>query len=704
MMIDILKKETRFAKRLLLINILFFIVMALFIGITFSSLQNSKTATGVISFSLPPNVDMTNFNLFITNSGNTYVGDVAVDSQLLTEDTCKTFNMFLTKAVSGDVDSSAYIKLDLIFYGTNAITYNGSSYAFTDKNGDLLSQTLTYLSTSTTNGNVIVSFKSSSAVPQYASIFLDKILSGLSCSQTLSRRVLEIKASTSYQSDFSGSTDSSSIFINYSTASNVEVSTPTNQTNYSLSNIKVNGSSVGDLSQVPFGSTMTFDVVMTAGYDANEPLVTITYGNNVSELSYQSKDNKTYTYSLQVSNSFDISVEPVPNTYTIQFNGNGNTSGTMGNILCEYGKTYTLSSNTFVKAYNITYNQNYSGGTNSTITASCTFNGWTGSNGSSYGNKASISNLTTTNGDIFVMTANWLDASVTLPSPTRDGLSLIGWYNDASGTTLIGAGGENYIVTSNVTLYAKWDTVYSISLIGEYTQYISLSPNVTQASAGMKITVTFDLLNASVNGARIYNVTESSYIYIHASYSAPTENIVYELEMPSSNITIEVFEPICCVSGDTEILMADGTTKRADEVQIGDMVKSYNFESGEIENTKILSTTIVNRIQQITLKFNDGSELKITNDHALFTEFGWKGYNLDATKVTYGAFIDIVGEFEIGDNLFSLSKLFDKEIIDISLEEDVVNLYKMYTFVVENNHNYFSNGVLSHNALPCVGV
>ncbi|WP_283102112.1 BspA family leucine-rich repeat surface protein [Olsenella intestinalis] len=48
-------------------------------------------------------------------------------------------------------------------------------------------------------------------------------------------------------------------------------------------------------------------------------------------------------------------------------------------------------------------------------------------------------------------------ASVTLPTPTRAGYTLAGWYSDAQFATRAGNGGGSYIVNASVTLYAKWD-------------------------------------------------------------------------------------------------------------------------------------------------------------------------------------------------------------------------------------------------------
>lgn len=77
-------------------------------------------------------------------------------------------------------------------------------------------------------------------------------------------------------------------------------------------------------------------------------------------------------------------------TYQIVFNGNGNTSGSMTNMECKYGATYSLSSNGFKK-------DGYE------------FIGWaTSANGEVvYQNQQEISNLTSTNGTTINLYAKW---------------------------------------------------------------------------------------------------------------------------------------------------------------------------------------------------------------------------------------------------------------------------------------------------------
>ena len=153
------------------------------------------------------------------------------------------------------------------------------------------------------------------------------------------------------------------------------------------------------------------------------------------------------------------------NKYTITFNGNGSTSGSMKKLSnLKYGKTYTLTKNSFKK-------KGY------------TFKGWNtkkDGSGKTYKNKAEIKNLSAKSGGKVTLYAKWSKTKYTitynlnkgknnknnpssynittktikLKNPTRKGYTFKGWYSDKKCTkkvTKIKKGS-----TGNITLYAKW--------------------------------------------------------------------------------------------------------------------------------------------------------------------------------------------------------------------------------------------------------
>ena len=118
-----------------------------------------------------------------------------------------------------------------------------------------------------------------------------------------------------------------------------------------------------------------------------------------------------------------------PISYSVKFNGNGSTSGSMSNQSHTYDTAKALTANAFKRAFVVTYNYNGNGKSNTTATATATFGGWaTSASGSKvYSDKQSVKNLSSTAGATVNLYAKWTDASVTLPTPTRTGYTFSGW-------------------------------------------------------------------------------------------------------------------------------------------------------------------------------------------------------------------------------------------------------------------------------------
>ena len=195
-----------------------------------------------------------------------------------------------------------------------------------------------------------------------------------------------------------------------------------------------------------------------------------------------------------------------PNSYTIYFNGNGATSGSMSSMSCYYGSTYKLNSNAYKRVYTLTYNKNYTGASSSDVSVPCTFLYWS-CNNSTYRDGASVSNLTSINGDSVTMYAQWEYGSVTLPTLIRSGYKFEGWYTSSG--SYIGEGGSSYTVKSNQTIYAHWkEDVISptISNVSHTDTTITISLNRNNATTGSWI------IEASLSnfGTVVYTATITS--------------------------------------------------------------------------------------------------------------------------------------------------------------------------------------------------
>ena len=177
------------------------------------------------------------------------------------------------------------------------------------------------------------------------------------------------------------------------------------------------------------------------------------------------------TSSTTITENKTLYAHWTPNVYTVRFNGNGATSGSMSNQTFTYDVAQNLTANAFKRAYTVSYNYNGATGGNSasSTTATLTFNGWaTSASGAKvYNDKQNVKNLT--DSGTYNLYANWTVGTITLPTPTKTGSTFGGWYTNSSLTNYAGSGDAKYAPSANITLYAKWTPNANIYNLGEET-------------------------------------------------------------------------------------------------------------------------------------------------------------------------------------------------------------------------------------------
>ena len=244
-------------------------------------------------------------------------------------------------------------------------------------------------------------------------------------------------------------------------------------------------------------------------------------GSNIvsTDAAYSRTSETMHRLNTSVSETIYAIFKP---TYTIHFNGNGSTAGTMEDQKVQIGVTTTLTSNGFQKRPTVTYNSD-GGGSVASAQITYTFNGWEdrnsivfnnvtysydvfdapyyantypdlmnafgynkynliqhyinngigegrsakGTNSGVYPNKASVTDLSRIIGDEVTLYANWSTTQyVILPNVLKKDKVLDGWY---IGDEKVGEPGDHYTPTTNVTLTAKWSDKLPFEMSGENT-------------------------------------------------------------------------------------------------------------------------------------------------------------------------------------------------------------------------------------------
>ena len=284
--------------------------------------------------------------------------------------------------------------------------------------------------------------------------------------------------------------------------------------------------------------------------------------SNASEIDFyvcannELKDLGYYCSSFKIEDN-EVLVSAAPIKYTIKFESNGATSGTMKNFVFQKGNTVTLPKNAFVKTY---YD----------------FAGWNTSkdgSGITYKNGADAEGLPVSHNGIIKLYAQWTlkkykityklnggtnnegnpttytmkSNTITLLKPKKPGYIFGGWYTTSKYTTKVtsipkGSKGSK-------TLYAKWTPIkYTIKYNGNGATSGKMAA-MTSRSYGKTYTLTTNAFkrkgyifkgwntvkdgsgNAYANKAKVSNLTKTSgaTVTLYAQWALTNYKITYVL-------------------------------------------------------------------------------------------------------------------------------------------------------------------------------
>lgn len=204
-----------------------------------------------------------------------------------------------------------------------------------------------------------------------------------------------------------------------------------------------------------------------------------------------------------------------PITYTVSYNGNGATSGETASSSHTYDVAKALTANGFKREFTVTFDYNYSGATATTAAAVSNFNGWakTETGAVEYSDGASVTNLSSTDGDTVILYAIWTDVAVKFPTPTREGYDFSGWYNEAGQKVE-----ETTVISEDIMLHAEWS-------IKSYTVTFKNGDDVLQESKWEYNTI------PTYNGATPTKSKDDNYEYTFSGWtpeiSAVKDDIAY---------------------------------------------------------------------------------------------------------------------------------------------------------------------------------
>lgn len=142
-----------------------------------------------------------------------------------------------------------------------------------------------------------------------------------------------------------------------------------------------------------------------------------------------------------------------------------------------------------------------------------------------------------------------------------------------------------------------------------------------------------------------------------------------------------------CLVGSTMIAMENGQ-KRLDEIKVGDIVKS---EKG---NNRVLLSRLTRKKAEIyEIELSNGFKLRGTGDHKIYTNRG----KIALDSLRYDDNIKVLVEKNI-----KLISPQEQDFVVRLVRRERCGQEDVYNLTVENEHNYYANGILVKNCLDAL--
>ena len=261
-----------------------------------------------------------------------------------------------------------------------------------------------------------------------------------------------------------------------------------------------------------------------------------------------------------------------PNSYKVEYQGNGATSGEMADQSFIYGQAQQLHENSFLRAFLLQFDTAGGSATLTDSTLQSDFMGWQMDN-STFDDEETVENLTPNNNDTVVLQAQWKPIVITLPDPgTLAGYTFDGWYEQPvvmarNVPEIVGGVGDSYELKADTRLVAKWSPIpYTVKFNGNGAtegstpdQSFLYDEQQTLNTNGFKrgYTVTFVCNNGSADEVK------TAVAVFNGWATTPNGSVVYTDGMTVSNLTDEANDVITLYANWTTAAVTPPSPERA---------------------------------------------------------------------------------------------------------------------------------------------
>ena len=232
-----------------------------------------------------------------------------------------------------------------------------------------------------------------------------------------------------------------------------------------------------------------------------------------------------------------------------------------------------------------------------------------------------------------------------LPEYIKEGIAIAGISGELKeGITPSGTLEVTEAGTYDVTEYAsidvivddvpEWDGSYTISsLIEEEETVTLLAPTIASGSSGASLEITDNNADGVTVSYNIYSTSTGELVRTITRTASVQEEgmedgggVSYQVSAVDADgnesALSEAADSSCFVAG-TPVLMADGSYKMIEEIVVGDIVQSYDIETGEYCDGIVTEVVTGYTTRIAMVGFADGSYVAMSEPHPLYTEGGW---------------------------------------------------------------------------------
>ena len=162
------------------------------------------------------------------------------------------------------------------------------------------------------------------------------------------------------------------------------------------------------------------------------------------------------------------------------------------------------------------------------------------------------------------------------------------------------------------------------------------------------------------------------------------DNTFYSLDVEdidtyfTSDVLVHNLPPRKCFTGDTMITLSDGTYHKIKHIELGSKIKTYDIESGKLQDSVVLEVVKVLHDNVVKYKFDNNTEIMSTDNHPFF--------------IASDSHIDSdYRPLEVGDEVLN-DELNKIKVVSVDKIDGIVETYNINK--TDSGKNYFVNKVL----------